>query len=103
MTFKEVQEALVALLKNPDEAQAKADEFLEKLKPDYENLESATVKVKEQEDKIRSLQDTNQQLFLKTNMMSNGENSEVDDEIVTPEDADEFIAKLAINEQKGEK
>lgn len=102
MTFKEVQEALVELLKSPDEAQGKADEFLEKLKPDYENLESATVKVREQEDKIRSLQDTNQQLFLKTNMMDNSGNDNIDDEIVTPEDADEFIAKLAIDEKKGE-
>ena len=39
MTFKEVEEGLAELLKNPDTAQAGAKDFLEKIKTDYAIME----------------------------------------------------------------
>lgn len=71
MTFKEVEEGLAELLKNPDTAQAGVKDFLEKIKPDYDTMESLSTKSKEDDKRIRDLQDTNQKLFLSVT----GENS----------------------------
>lgn len=66
MKFEDIESALAELLKNPDTAQAGAKDFLEKLKPDYDSLESLTKKSEEDDKRIRDLQDTNQKLFLAT-------------------------------------
>lgn len=71
MTFEEVEKGLAELLKNPDTAQAGAKDFLEKIKPDYDTMESLSTKSKEADKRIRDLQDTNQKLFLSVT----GENS----------------------------
>jgi hypothetical protein len=76
MTFEEVEKGLAELLKNPDTAQAGAKDFLEKIKPDYDTMESLSAKSKEDDKRIRDLQDTNQKLFLSVT----GENTEEEEQ-----------------------
>lgn len=76
MTFEEVEKGLAELLKNPDTAQAGAKDFLEKIKPDYDTIESLSTKSKEDDKRIRDLQDTNQKLFLSVT----GENTEEEEQ-----------------------
>lgn len=102
MTFDEVQKSLVELLKNPDTAQAGANDFLDQLKPDYESLESATVKLTEQDKKIRDLQDTNTKLLLKLNMADDTSGVDDTDEVIiqTADDADAFLEALGNHEKE---
>ena len=64
MTFDEFKSGVTALISNPDTALAELPAFLEKVKEDYETRDTSVTKVTEQEDRIRTLQDTNMRLFL---------------------------------------
>lgn len=64
MTYDEVKTRITELIGDPDTAQEKAVKVLEDLKADYTNMDSLTAKVTEQDNKIKTLQDTNQRLFL---------------------------------------
>lgn len=64
MTIEEVKNRLTALVGDPDTAQEKAVGLLSDLEADYTTMDSMSSKVAEQEEKIKTLQDTNQRLFL---------------------------------------
>lgn len=64
MTYDEFKAELTKIVSNADTALAELPTFLEKVKTDYEALSSSTLKVTEQETRIRDLQDTNMKLFL---------------------------------------
>lgn len=64
MTYDEVKDTLTTLLSNPDTALAGAQDFLDKIKPDYDTLDTMKTQIEENDKKIRDLQDTNMKLFL---------------------------------------
>lgn len=64
MTIEEVKTRVTDLVSNPDKATENAVGLISDLEADYTNLDSMTEKVKEQEARIKDLQDTNQKLFL---------------------------------------
>lgn len=64
MTYDEASASLTKIVSSPDSAQAELPAFLESLKTDYENFHTAAEKVAAQEERIRTLQDTNTRLFL---------------------------------------
>lgn len=82
MTYEEVKEGLTELLKNPDTALAGAQDFLDKIKPDYDSIETLTKQAEDNDKKIRDLQDTNMKLFL--NQTTEAKQEPDEEEEVTP-------------------
>ena len=64
MTYEEFKSGITALVSKPDTALAELPAFLEQVKADYETRDTSVSKVSEQEERIRTLQDTNMRLFL---------------------------------------
>lgn len=64
MTYDEAQARLTSFVQNPDTMAAEMPKFLEGLKADYETLNSTHKRVDELDERVRTLQDTNQRLFL---------------------------------------
>lgn len=64
MTYDEVKTSIDNLIKSPETAETEALTLLEGLKSDYDTMDSLTAKVTEQDNKIKTLQDTNQRLYL---------------------------------------
>lgn len=98
MTYEEVKKAVTALIANPETAQTEAMDLLKRLEEDYTSLTSLQTKSAEDAERIRTLQDTNQRLFL----MQTGQVDTSDDE--TPElegteAVDAFINDLMTKEQ----
>lgn len=84
MTYDEVKTRITELIGNPDTAQENAVGVLKDLEADYTNMDSMTAKVAEQDEKIKTLQDTNQRLFLSVT----GQADEPEDEEEKPIDWD---------------
>lgn len=84
MTYDEVRTRITDLIGNPDTAQEHAVGVLKDLEADYTNMDSMTAKVAEQDEKIKTLQDTNQRLFLSVT----GQADEPEDEEEKPIDWD---------------
>lgn len=64
MKFDEFKTRFSELISKPDEIQANAVDFLKDVEADYNTLDSVNKQVETDTEKIRSLQDTNQKLFL---------------------------------------
>ncbi len=64
MTYDEFKTKITGIMSKPDNALAELPAFLEEVKGDYEALATSVSKVSEQEERIRTLQDTNMRLFL---------------------------------------
>lgn len=64
MTYDDIQKKLSALVASPDTAAAELPAILDAIKGDYETHAATAAKAAEQEDRIRTLQDTNHRLFL---------------------------------------
>lgn len=64
MTYNEIHDKLTALIASPDTAQAELPAVLDAIKGDYETHVATAEKLAASEDRIRTLQDTNQRLFL---------------------------------------
>lgn len=64
MKYDEYEEKINEVLSNPDTALTEISSVLEELKGDLETLEALSVKVEEQDGRIRDLQDTNMKLYL---------------------------------------
>lgn len=62
MTYSEVEERIGKM--TPETFQADALELLKDLKGDYATLDTLSQRIKDNEEKIRTLQDTNARLFL---------------------------------------
>lgn len=92
MTFDEVKKLLTDIVSHPDTALVELPGFLEKLKADYETRATATQKVAEQEERIKTLQDTNMRLFL----MQTGQATEKPEEpeLQGHEAVDAFVNEL---------
>lgn len=65
MTFDEYKSSIMDLIKDPDTALTKVDGVFKELQGDLETKASVEAKVAEQDERIRTLQDTNMKLFLK--------------------------------------
>ena len=65
MTFDEYKSNIMDLIKDPDTALTKVDGLFKELQGDLETKASVEAKVAEQDERIRTLQDTNMKLFLK--------------------------------------
>lgn len=64
MTYDEVKTFVTDLVTNPDTAGEKSIQFLKDLETDYTTMTSLAEQHKTDEERIRTLQDTNQKLFL---------------------------------------
>jgi len=83
MKLDEYISKLNGIVKDPDSAATVIPEIIDGLKTDDENLNSLMVAMSNQENKIKSLQDTNMKLFLQVTGQDNG-NDEPDE--VNPDD-----------------
>lgn len=97
MNYTDYEKLIQDAVKNPEEAPLKLKDVLEGLKKDFETVEAQTNLVKEQEKKIRDLQDTNMKLFI--GQTGAKDVSEDDDDLEGAEAVDAFINKL----MKGDK
>lgn len=64
MTYDEFKTKITGIMASPDTAPAELPAFLDLVKSDYETATNAAQKLAAAEDRIRTLQDTNQRLFL---------------------------------------
>lgn len=90
MEYEEVKKLVSDLVANPDTAQISAVSLLEKIKGDYETLDSLRAEKDKTDERIRTLQDTNQRLFL----MTTGKVEEEKEELNGIEAVDNFISDL---------
>lgn len=102
MTYDEAQQKLTAIIGNPDTAAAELPAFLDLLKSDYETHAATVQRADAADERIRTLQDTNQRLFL----MQTGQSIEPPQEPeLTGQDAvNAFVNKMMStnNKQEGE-
>lgn len=99
MTFDEAKVGLTKIVQNPDTALAELPTFLEQLEQDYSSFNTAVEKITQQEDRIRTLQDTNARLFLmQTSQVSVDEGDEI--ELTGAEAMDAFVADIMKDEVK---
>ena len=91
MTYAEVQKALTDIVASPETAQTQAVDLLNNLKEDYETLDSLNATAAKYEEKIRTLQDTNQKLFL---MTTGAVKEEAPDELTGLDAVDAFVDSL---------
>lgn len=66
-TLDEYKQRLVGLTENPDKLQTNVDAIITDLTIDMTTLSTLTEKTKNDEQRIKELQDTNQKLFMKNN------------------------------------
>ena len=92
MTYAEVQKAITDLVANPDTAQTQAVDLLDKIKGDYETMDSLNATNSKNEERIRTLQDTNQRLFLMTTGTVKEQTTE--DQLTGLEAVDAFVNNL---------
>lgn len=89
MTFDELKSRIDKAVTNPDSIQADIGAIMEDIKSDYETLNGLVEKVTAQDEKIRTLQDTNTRLYLQIAGEPDG------DEVPEPEpEGDEAIEKF---------
>lgn len=65
MLYTDYEKKICDIIKNPDESAIVMKEILDNIKQDLEVNSSLTEQVKTQEGRIRTLQDTNMNLFLR--------------------------------------
>lgn len=65
MNYEEYKAEFEKLVKEPDSLTAKLPDLMDKLKTDLETRESLQAQLQTAETKIRTLQDTNTELFLR--------------------------------------
>lgn len=95
LSFEELKKAITDLVATPESAQTLAVDLIKQLEEDYSTIEAMQAKSAEDAEKIRSLQDTNQKLFL----MQTGQSPVEEDEELEGTDAvDAFIKELATKE-----
>lgn len=94
MKFEDYKQQIIGLINDPDTALTKVDGIFENLQADIEARDSFESKIKEQEDRIRALQDTNMKLFLK----ASGEVEEPKDEEEKPKTIEEKFDELVKGE-----
>lgn len=98
MTYDEAKQRLTKFVEKPDTIASDMPDFLTALEADYSTLVAAQTKVAEQDDKIRSLQDSNTRLFL----MQTGQSVQTDPEPeVSPEQELDTFVNEVVNNGKG--
>lgn len=99
MTYEEVKAKLTKVCEEPDSALVNILPVLDEIKKDYDQMESFSVLNQKQEEKIRSLQDTNMKLFLaQTGQAADGNDQDDDDDLVGQDALDAFVNKLTKEE-----
>lgn len=97
MTYNEYEKLISESLSNVDKAPANMKAVLDALKLDCTTLDSQTEKIKEQDTRIRDLQDTNMKLFL-SQTGSHAEENEPEEELTGDAALQDFISKHTIKE-----
>lgn len=100
MTFEEAKTKLTDMASKPDAIQADIPAFIAELEKDYASFATAAQKIVEQDDKIRTLQDTNTRLFLMQTGASTPEKEE-EEELQGTEAVDAFVKDI-MSDKKGE-
>lgn len=95
MTFDELKTSLTKLISEPDTATLVLPELLEKIKTDYETHNTVSQKVAEQEERIKTLQDTNMRLFLMQTGQATEQNEEP--ELQGTDAVDAFVKELMLD------
>lgn len=95
MKFEEYKEQILNLLKDPDTALTKVDDVLNNLQKDSEVFASLETANKQLEERVRTLQDTNMQLFLRA---SSDVKEEPEEKEKTIEDVFDELVKEEDNE-----
>lgn len=65
MKYEEYEAKLTEVVKNPDQAALSVQDILKEIKADCETKASLEAGISERDGRIRTLQDTNMQLFMK--------------------------------------
>lgn len=92
MTYSEYEKLISESLSNVDKAPANMKAVLDALKTDCTTLTSQTEKIKEQDTRIRDLQDTNMKLFLSTTS-AHADEDEPEEELTGDDALNDFISK----------
>lgn len=95
MNYTDYEKLIQDAVKNPESAPTILKDALDSLKADFEAFEVQANLVKEKDEKIRTLQDTNMRLFLGQTSTKN--EVEVADELEGQALVDEFIRTHSIN------
>ena len=100
MTSEEFKNKLTEIASKPDSMQAELPAFIADVEKDYANFVSAVEKITAQDEKIRTLQDTNTRLFL---MQTGGSTTakEEEEELQGTEAVDAFVKEI-MSDKKGE-
>lgn len=94
MKFEEYDAMLVDLISDPDTALTKMDAIREALKTDLTSLESVTAEKGALEDRIRGLQQTNMDIYMRY-VVNKGQETPEEKEAPTGQGVvDEFIEEL---------
>ena len=96
MTFDEYKSNIMDLIKDPDTALTKVDGLFKELQGDLETKASVEAKVAEQDERIRTLQDTNMKLFLKAS--GEPEKEPEPEQPKTTEEKFDDLVKESVNE-----
>ena len=96
MTIDEVKTAISAIVAKPDEAAALSASLLESITADYTAASTLAETAKQQEAKIKDLQDTNLKLFLR---VTGEPAADPEPELTGKERADAFWDKILKDEE----
>lgn len=99
MTSEEFKNKLTEIASKPDSMQAELPAFIADVEKDYANFVSAVEKITAQDEKIRTLQDTNTRLFLMQTGASTAKEEE--EELQGTEAVDAFVKEI-MSDKKGE-
>lgn len=100
MTFEEYNTALSGIVSNPDAAPGVITSVLDSLKADLTSLDALTAQATKDAQRIRDLQDTNTQLFLRVTGHK-AEETKAEEKPKTGEAAiDEFFSNLEKGDNK---
>lgn len=100
MTYEEYRAAIMDLVEHPETAPKNAQVVIDAIKKDSETIDALTQTNKQQEQKIRDVQDTNVWLLKNSIGQRPQAQEETDGHIHTREDAEAFFDKLKKNAQK---
>lgn len=92
MTYSEYEKLISESLSNADKAPANMKAVLDALQTDTTTITTQTEKIKEQDARIRDLQDTNMKLFL-SQTSTHAKEDEPEEELTGDDALNDFISK----------
>ena len=96
MTYDEAKKFVNGMVAEPEKIAETAVTFLKELESDYTTAENMKAENGKLTERIKTLQDTNQRLFLMTTgQSSNGSAQEADEDLTPLQEVDNWIGELA--------